>query len=81
MSTEKLLPQAGWILDSALAECLTVERATLREWIRTYKLPARQIGNTIVIHLETFYEALPAIPHGDAPEKPANGKEKKGPRS
>ena len=77
MSTEKLLPQSGWILDSALADCLTVSKETLRDWIKLYKLPARQVGNTILIHLETFYASLPPIQHGDAPEKPLNPKGKK----
>ena len=82
MSTEtpQMLPQTGWILDSQLAPMLGVSSETLRDWIKRYTLPARQVGNTILIHLETFYASLPPFQHGDSSEK-TSGKEKKRPRA
>ena len=70
MSTETPpLPQTGWVLDTAFAASLGVSQETLRDWIHEYRLPARQVGRTILIRAEEFYQALPNVEYKDGEEK------------
>ena len=58
---ERELPQTGWTTSDRLAEAFGVSDETVRDWLRKYQLPARVLGSKVVIHMETFWESLPAF--------------------
>lgn len=57
---ENRIPQQGWVLDTDLANALSVTRETLLDWLHKYKIDHAKPGIRVLIHMETFFAGLPS---------------------